>query len=248
MKRIQLIILAYTAMLFASCGNTATTKVEKEFWETNMDFEAPADWETYSYADAFSIQIPNYMKEKAYETFIDAQKAQKGDSDFMSLQENTLGDKPLEIGESADMSFSARNDSTHNSYARIHIQYMKSAMDSFNDNYDLIDMHRADTKELCDILIKNQLGNGRLIKVRNQEMIFTNKANVALDVCYQREGNTDNEGPVTVHIYYLQNNDEAILLTVSYHDKNKNLYKDLFNIVETIDWTHHKRRSYSSNY
>lgn len=248
MKRIQFIILVLTAMLYASCGNTAATKVEKEFWETNMEFEAPADWETYSYADAFSIQVPNYMKEKAYETIIDAQKAQIGDSDFMSLQENTLGDKPLEIGESADMSFSARNDSVHNSYARIHIQYMKSTKESFNDNYDLIDMNRADTKEFCDILIKNQLGNGRLIKVRNQEMIFTEKGNVALDVCYQREGNTDNEGPVTVHIFYLQNNDEAILLTVSYHDKNKDLYKDLFNIVETVDWTHHKRRSYSSKY
>lgn len=248
MKRFQSIVLAIIALVCVSCGNNNATKVEKEFWETNMDFEAPADWETYSYADAFSIQIPNYMKEKEYETFIDPQKVQKGDSNFMSLQENTLGDKPLGIGESADMSFTARNDSAHNSYARIHIQYMKSVMGDFNDSYDLIDMNRADTKEFCDILIKNQLGNGRLIKVRNQEMIFTNKANVALDVCYQREGNTDNEGPVTVHIYYLQHTDEAILLTVSYHDKNKDLYKDLFNIVETIDWTHHKSRNYSSNY
>lgn len=79
-------------------------------------------------------------------------------------------------------------------------------------------------------------------------MFLTNKCNMALDLCYQRVGNTENAGPVTVHIYYLQHTDEAVLLTVSYHDKNKEKFKDLFNIVQTLEWSQYKSKNRSNNY
>lgn len=248
MKKYNFLLIALIAMFISSCGNSSRTGGPAEFWETNMDFVAPADWKTYTYAGAFSIQIPEYMKENAMESVIDEEKLKNGDEDFTSAKKNTLSENVLSAGQTADMTFSARHDSIHNSYARIAISYMKANNSDFLDYLDCPDLNREDSKQFCDLLIKKQLGSGTLIKVRKREMIFTNKTNYVLDICYQRVGNTENEGPVTVHIYYLQHTDEAVLITVSYHDKNKEQYKDLFNIVQTLEWTHFKSKRTSVNY
>ena len=243
MKKVAYIIIAIISMTISSCGSSSSkSDVRPEFWETNNDFEAPADWTSYTYADAFSVQIPDYMKENSFETVIDEEKLKSGDEHFMSAQENTLSESALNTGQMAEMTFSARHDSIHNSYARIYIQYMKANDGDFLDYLDRPDLNREDSKAFCDMLIKKQLGSGTLIKVRRRDMFITNKCNMALDICYQRAGNTENEGPVTVHIYYLQHTDEAVLMTVSYHDKNKEQYKDLFNIVQTLEWKHFKSR------
>lgn len=242
MRKVNFIIIAIVAFMFISCGGTTTSYVNTEFWEVDHEFEAPEDWETYTYADAFSIQIPTYMKEQVYDSAIDVQKLKNGVEPYMCVKENTLNDNSLNAGEFAEMTFSARNDSLHNNYARIYIKYMKAYAGDFLDSGKLADLNREDSKEFCDLLIKNQLGNGTLIKILKREMIYTKKGNMALDICYQRVGNTENEGPVTVHIYYLQHTDEAVLMTASYHDKNKVKFRDLFNIVETLDWTHYKSR------
>ena len=248
MKKENLLILAIMPIILASCGSKSNSDVAAEFWETDNSFEAPADWVTYSYADAFSIKVPGYMKERLFESVINEQKLMNGDENYVSAQMNTLCNKPLNIGESAEMTFSARNDSIHNNYARIYIQYMKANNGDFLDYMDLADLDREDSKTFCDLLLKNQLGTGTLIKVRRREMFMTNKCNMALDICYQRVGHTENEGPVTVHIYYLQHTDEAVLMTISYHDKNKVQFKDLFNIVQTLEWNHYKSKRSSYNY
>lgn len=248
MKKVNLMILAIAAMMFTSCGGNTNSNVTAEFWETDNSFEAPADWKTYSYAGAFSIQIPGYMKENLYESVIDEQKLMNGDDQFMSAQMNTLSNDALNIGESAEMTFSARHDSLHNNYARVYIRYMKATKGDFLDYMDRADLDREDSKAFCDLLLKDQLGTGTLIKVRRREMFLTNKCNMALDLCYQRAGHTENEGPVTVHIYYLQHTDEAVLMTVSYHDKNKEQFKDLFNIVQTLEWSHYKSKNSTYNY
>ena len=243
MKKVYFILIAFVSILISSCGNSSSrTEAPAEFWETNNDFEAPTDWNIRTYADAFSIKIPNYMKDNLYDTVIDEEKLKNGDPYCMSASMNTLGDNTLEAGQMAEMTFSARHDSLHNSYARIYIRYMKANDGDFLDYLDRPDLDREDSKAFCDQLIKNVLGTGTLIKVRRRDMFMTNKCNMALDICYQRAGNTENEGPVTVHIYYLQHTDEAVLMTVSYHDKNKEQYKDLFNIVQTLEWKHYKSR------
>lgn len=182
------------------------------------------------------------MKENSYEAVVDRDKLEKGDENFMSAQKNTLSESPLSPGQTAVMTFSARHDSIHNSYARIFIQYMKANDGDFLDYLDQIDINRNDFKVFCNQLLKTTLGSGKLIKIRRRDTFLTNKTNMAIDICYQRAGVTETEGPVTVHNYYLQHTDEAVLITVSYNDKNKEQYKDLFNIVQTFDWTHFKSK------
>lgn len=225
-------------MLVSSCSHPP--KAELEFWETDSNFEAPNDWVEYSFADAFSIQLPKYMSEKAYETVINEEKLKNGNSDFISLEKNTLTNEPLENYGFAETSFYAKNDSTKSIFARVGIKYMKSYIGGFLDQLDRVDMRDSESKTVCDQLIKQQLGSGTLLKIRKQDMSITNKANMFLDICYQRKGNTENEGPVTVHIYLLQHTDEAVQITVSYHDKNKERFKDLFNVVQTLEWKQYK--------
>lgn len=248
MKQVAYIFIAIVTMIISSCGGSSyKSDVQAEFWETNNDFDAPMDWKTYTYADAFSIKIPDYMKENIYDTIIDEEKLKNGDEDCMSAQMNTLSESALDPGQTAGMSFSARHDCVHNSYARIYIRYIKANGGDFLDHLDRPNLDREDSKAFCNMLIKEQLGSGTLVKIRRREMFMTNKCNMALDLCYQRVGNTEDEGPVTVHIYYLQHTDEAVLMTVSYHDKNKEQYKDLFNIVQTLEWKNIKSRRTANN-
>lgn len=240
--RIFSFFIVIVIVLFPSCANSSRTDAPLEFWETDNDFEAPANWITYTYADAFKIEIPPYMKENSYEAVVDRDKLEKGDENFMSAQKNTLSESPLSPGQTAVMTFSARHDSIHNSYARIFIQYMKANDGDFLDYLDQIDINRNDFKVFCNQLLKTTLGSGKLIKIRRRDTFLTNKTNMAIDICYQRAGVTETEGPVTVHNYYLQHTDEAVLITVSYNDKNKEQYKDLFNIIQTFDWTHFKSK------
>lgn len=239
MNKIYFIVIAIATILLASCSNNDSKKVA-EFWETDNDFEAPADWVTYTYADAFTIKIPKYMKEKQYDLVLNEQNKKADPLDCFSLEKNELGKNPLNIGETAFTSFEAYTDSLHNEYARIQIEYIKADRGDFLGSLDYADINSTDSKNFCNALIKSRLGNGKLIKVRTQQMFLTNKANRALDICYQRVGMTEGKGPVTVHIYFLQHTDEAVLITVSYHDNNHKRFKDLFNIVQTLEWIHYK--------
>ena len=68
MKKYTLFFMIFLVTLgivtLSSCSNTPK---EKEFWEVDPDFVVPVDWESHSYADAFSIMIPPYMNENLYE-------------------------------------------------------------------------------------------------------------------------------------------------------------------------------------
>lgn len=225
-----------------ACGNNQPPR-PLEFWEVNSDFQAPVNWKQYDYADAFSIKIPTYMHEKTMQVVIDEEKFKNGDDNCFSAEQNTLAEYPLNPGEVAETSFDAdHSDGIHKGYAHIGIMYMKGNTGDFLDYLDNADLTRPDSKEFCDLLIKSQLGSGVLIKVLKKDMVLTNECNMMLDLCYQRAGNTEGEGPVTVHIFYLQHTDEAVRITVSYHDKDKDVYKDLFNIIETLNWTQYKNK------
>lgn len=224
----------------SSCSNTPK---EKEFWEVDHDFEVPVDWKSHSYADAFSIMIPPYMKEKLYEiSAIDSSNVNDSFSNHFTMSQCTLTEAPLKAYESAFTSFSAQKDSLHYNYASLRIIYMKGNEGDFLGYLQHIDMHCLDSEKACDMLIKSQLGSGTLIKKRCQETILTNDYSIATDICYQRVGNVKGEGPVTVHIFFLQNLDEAVEIVVSYLDKNQELYKDLFNIVNTFEWKEKKQK------
>ena len=244
MKKYTLFFMIFLVTLgivtLSSCSNTPK---EKEFWEVDPDFVVPVDWESHSYADAFSIMIPPYMKENLYEIgAVDSSNANDSSSNPFIISKCTLTEAPLNTYESAFTSFSAKKDSLQYNYASLKIIYMKGNEGDFLGYLQYIDMYCLDSEKACDMFIKSQLGSGTLIKKRCQETILTNDCSIAMDICYQRVGNVKGGGPVTVHIFFLQNLDEAVEIVVSYLDKNQELYKDLFNIVNTFEWKEKKQK------
>ena len=233
---IVMLLLIFVLTLVSSCGSNSVHH-EKEFWEVDGNFQDTVTWNTYSYADAFSIMVPPYMRENQFELVgVDSTKLNNVHDNPFLVNKCTLSDKPLNSHESAFTSFSSKKDSIHNSYASIKIIYMKGDDGDFSDHLQGADLEREDSKQICDQLIKSQLGFGKLIKKRQCDMTFTQNGDMYLDICYQRVGNTKGEGPVTVHIFFIQNMDEAVEIVVSYHDKHHDVYKDLFNIIETFKW------------
>lgn len=217
------IIVAYglvpVSILLSSCGNRETSNIEAEYWRVDETFVSPSDWETREFADAFSLDIPPYMRET-----------------YMADEGHLLTDTPLVPGEWNETSFnSKRNDTAHDNYAHIGIKYLKGNDGDFNGYLDCLFPSQPEVSQFCDLLIKKQLGTGKLIKVLDKQFICLNDCG-GLDMCYQRVGNTIGEGPVTVHIFFLQNYDEAVQVTVSYHEKNKDAYKDLYNLIATFKW------------
>lgn len=224
--------MASALSLLYSCD---VTPREKEFWEVDDKFQDTTTWKTYTYAYAyaFSIMIPPYMRPSKYELNIDSTKAKNKNGYPFVLDTCTLSEKPLDSTGNAYIIF---RDSLHESYAYIKINYIKGDNGAFLDHLQSADLDRFDSRQACDMLIKQEIGTGKLIKERRRWMMITQNGDMYLDICYQRVGNTKGEGPVTVHIFLLQNVDEAIEIVASYHDKHRDIYKDLFNIVETFKW------------
>lgn len=222
MKNLTYIFTLATSILFSislsSCGSKDTPAV-KEFWEIDDAFIAPADWQTKEYAKAFIIKLPPYMREN---TFFE--------------EDHALLNEPVETNGWWEETFgSDKKDGIHNSFSWVNIKYMKGNDGDYNGYSDILSMSDPNVDSLCDQLIKYQVGQGKLIKVLSKKLLLL-EGMTALDMCYQRRGNTEGEGPVTVHIFFLQNYNEAVQITVSYHDKNKDVYKDLYNIVATFKW------------
>ena len=217
--------------IFISCKASPQPK-EHEFWEVNYDFDAPATWITHSYAEAFTIQIPPYMDEQSF-------VLSHNDNDT-KMEKCTLNNKEYMANQNAFTCFKCKKDSVHNKYAYIKINYLKGNKGDFWVHVCNVDVVSNEFDMFCDNFIKSDLGTGKLITKRKRNIDFTKNGDMMVDICYQRVGNIDGEGPVTVHIFVLQNLDECVILVVSYHDKNKEMYKDLFNIVETFKWNNIK--------
>lgn len=222
MKNLTYTLTLATSLLFSiilsSCGSKETPAVT-EFWEIDDTFTAPADWQTKEYAKAFSIQLPPYVKVRAnYE------------------EDHVLLDEPVESNGWWDETFTSdKSDGIHNSWSWVNIKYMKGNDGDFNGYSDVLSTSDPIVDSFCDQLIKYQVGEGKLIKVLSKKLLLL-EGTTALDMCYQRRGNTEGEGPVTAHIFFMQNYNEAVQITVSFHDKNKEAYKDLYNIVTTFKW------------
>ena len=68
----------------------------------------------------------------------------------------------------------------------------------------------------------------------NRDKVVPEYANI-LDTYYRRKGLTG-DGPVSVHIFIIQNDDKAVKMMMAYHDKDSLEFKDLFKSVKTFKW------------
>lgn len=188
------------------------------------DFEAPEDWQTYDLCyDAFQIRMPKYMKAS-------------------TIQHYPNKENPTMINVVFNYRDSTNNTDYH--YGRIGIDYYISKKGEFASARQMLS--QTDMEMMYKPIIERALAGGKLTdtyKIPDAEIIngpfydrhIISDVTLASDVYYRRKSNTG-EGPVSCHIFVMQNKTEAVGLTVSYHDRDSLLFDNLFNIVKTFKW------------
>ena len=189
----------------------------------SKDFNAPDNWKTLSLFDsAFQIKLPPYMRQT--ESF----PMNEGCSSVIFMYRDTT-----------------KNGEYH--YGRVGIDYYYHGVGDFNKADEYISY--SDQERVLEPVVKKALSGGKQMldyTVPDGELlngpfydshhIYDRKFFYAYDAYYRRKGHTG-EGPVSCHIFFLMNRTEAALMTVSYHDPDSVLFKDLFNLVKTFKWT-----------
>lgn len=227
MKKIKLFIFL-CALLFVGCWDSNQFNEVELYGNSfirlnNKDFVAPDDWKTHCLFDsAFQIQLPPYMRQT--ESF----PMNEGCSSAIFMYRDTT-----------------ENNEYH--YGRVGIDYYYHGIGDFNKANDYISY--SDQERVLAPIVKKALRGGKKIlndTVPDGELLngpfydshylYNQKFFYAYDAYYRRKGHTG-EGPVSCHIFFLMNRSEAALMTVSYHDPDSLLFKDLFNFVKTFKWT-----------
>lgn len=239
MKRINLFYLFSVFFVYACVNMPTEENNQPPYWNIDYAFEAPSDWQTYNFAGAFSVAIPEYMKPDYFELIMDKDTLDSGDvMPNFSLGKNELDEEAMNPGEVKTITFKSNKTlEGYNNYSRIYIEYRQGRNGEYPTRYSRTpSMFDAEGVELSKRLIKQCLGDGVLLCVLDRSWQMLN-AGCVLDICYRRMGHTKDSGSTTVHIFILKDYDKYILMTVSYNTRYKDSYKDLFNIVNTIRWT-----------
>lgn len=196
----------------------------------------------YSLADsAFFISLPTYMEQRIVDgtRLLDSNEVV-----FRHDDSQTLGEYK---------------------YGRVWIEHTKVQAGEAKFATDFLDVNDSSTKSFLESLVNAALGkslnspsrkhgvpsgqiiNGpfyRCIQINSDE----DKPVYALDAFYRREGHTDGKGPVSCHIFFLQNYDEVVRITMSYHDVDSTSFYDLFKSIKTFRWNNYKRTDNLKNY
>ena len=224
--------------LISACTSSPNKENIDPYWKVDISFDAPSNWKTYNYANAFSISIPEYMRPTQTELIIDKDSLNNEEAkNPFGIAENKLNDEPLKPGEVKTMVFKPdRSLKEYDNYSRIYIEYHQGNNGDFLKRYDMPSLYDPDGILLCKQLIQQCLGTGVLLCVLERTWQPLN-AGMVLDICYRRMGHSKDSGSTTVHIFVLKDFDKSIFMTISYSTKHKEAYKDLFNVVNTIKWT-----------
>ena len=191
--------------------------------EFDNGFKQPLDWRKYS-NDVYDISIPYYMKRQNWDV------------------DSFIADKPNVIV--------FRYNDKH--YGRIEIVYTKGDV-KYNYADHMVDIYEQNTKKQLDEIVTENVDAGTihngLIKVKEAKLLngpfyacynlSSNQNNYAsfyvVDVFYRRSG-YDGNGPVSCHIFFLQNRSEMVRMTISYRDSDSTIFKNMFNVVRTFRW------------
>ena len=189
----------------------------------------------YSLADsAFFISIPTYMEQR----IIDGSRLLDSNEVVFRYDDSQTPDEYK--------------------YGRVWIEHTKVEAGEAKFATDFLDVNDSSTKSFLESLVNAALGkslnspsrkhgvpSGQIINGPFYRCIQINsdgdKPIYALDAFYRREGHTDGKGPVSCHIFFLQNYDEVVRITMSYHDVDSTSFYDLFNSIKTFRWNNYKR-------
>lgn len=191
--------------------------------EFDNDFKQPLDWKKYS-NDVYNISIPDYMKRQNWDV------------------DSFIADKPSVIV--------FRCNDKH--YGRIEIVYNKGYA-KYNYADYMVGVYEQNTKKQLDEIVTENIDAGTVhngqVKVKEAKLLngpfyacynlSSNQNNYTsfyvVDVFYRRSGYYGN-GPVSCHIFFLQNRSEMVRMTISYRDSDSAIFKNMFNVVRTFKW------------
>lgn len=224
MKRIFLFLELLTTILFVGCMKSNTVSDVELYGNTFLhiddeEFNVPNSWVTHNMFDsAFQIKLPSYMhKSMSY-------PMRNGYANTVFTYRDTTGTGKYH-------------------YGRIGLDYYRG---DFNKADEYISYSEQE-KQLAPVVVRALSSRikipdytvpaGKLLNGPFYDSHILVRQNLYVyDASYRRKGNTG-EGPVSCHIFLMMNKTEAVLMTVSYHDKDSVLFKNLFNSVKTFEWT-----------
>ena len=221
----QKIVFACMAILLFGCKESVRNDLDL-YGNTfinigSKEFKVPSDWIRYNLMDsACSIMMPSNMKETVWDGF-----------HFIDKSEGTT------------FSFNDTTDSKKYFYSRVAIDYFREKQGTFakRNEYILV----SEVYKLLDKMVDAEIKNPDLIlngpfydcAETNQMPSTDNRftSTYYLDTYYRRKGLTGN-GPVSVHIFIMQNDDKMVKMMISYHDKDSLTFNNLFQSIKTFKW------------
>lgn len=221
----QKIVFACMAILLFGCKESVRNDLDL-YGNTfinigSKEFKVPSDWIRYNLMDsACSIMMPSNMKETVWDGF-----------HFIDKSEGTT------------FSFNDTTDSKKHFYSRVAIDYFREKQGTFakRNEYILV----SEVYKLLDKMVDAEIKNPDLILngpffdcSETNQMPSTDNGFTStyyLDTYYRRKGLTGN-GPVSVHIFIMQNDDKMVKMMISYHDKDSLTFHNLFQSIKTFKW------------
>lgn len=221
----QKIVFACMVILLIGCKESVPSDT-KLYGNTfiniqSKEFKVPTDWIRYNLMDsACSIMMPPNMKETVLDGF-----------NFIDKSEGTT------------FSFNDTTDSKKYFYSRVAIDYFREKQGTFaKRNEYILD---SEVYKLLDKMVDAEIKNPDLILngpfydcSETNQMPSTDNGFTStyyLDTFYRRKGLTGN-GPVSVHIFIMQNDDKMVKMMISYHDKDSLTFNNLFQSIKTFKW------------
>lgn len=217
--------LLLTCLLIAtSCSERKHVSDMERYGNTfikmsDSSFDVPDDWKSYVLGDGeFELKMPPYMTD-------DSMPHVEGEANqtyLFNYRDTT------ERGESH--------------YGRIGVDFIKNNFNlatdyiSFKDQYDFwepIVQRALKGRKLADGF---EVPDGKLLNGPHINELRSNVPILIYNACYRRGGHIKGKGPVSVNMFFMMNKQEATMITISYHDKDSVLFKDLFNVVKTFKW------------
>ncbi|WP_315332661.1 hypothetical protein [Prevotella histicola] len=188
----------------------------------SKEFKVPSDWIRYNLMDsACSIMMPPNMKETVWDGF-----------HFIDKSEGTT------------FSFNDTTDSLEHFYSRVAIDYFRANQGTFAKRNEYLVLDKEAYTAL-DNMVDAELESPDLILngpfydcSETNQMPSTDNGFTStyyLDTYYRRRGLTGN-GPVSVHIFIMQNDDKMVKMMISYHDKDSLTFNNLFQSIKTFKW------------
>ena len=235
------ILLIIAVTMTTSCSNRKVNEVEL-YGNTFIcimdfdDYDVPDDWKEYDLMDgACSIMMPPNMRQTKMDGW-DVIDEKRG-TNFSYV------DTVCYENDSVDWGRFLTEQKKEHYYVRVYIDYMRGIAGTFakpqDDVYNVDVMRQLEQMAYDEVEDKDLILNGPFVDMFptnrwNRDKVVPEYANI-LDTYYRRKGLTG-DGPVSVHIFIIQNDDKAVKMMMAYHDKDSLEFKDLFKSVKTFKW------------